>query len=570
MVLQSRVLVAALTSMPLLVVALPAFGDLTFFSDRAAFDAATIDQSVVDFEGIAADDGYVYLPSPPGITLQNVSFTIDQTISDGNMFVIGKDRYFPATSTLSPQATSTGIDSVKATLPGSFTAVGLNFGTINWGVLSTYTFTLSTEDTFTRLNVGGPTMDFVGLLSTTPVSHITVAKPGGYALNIDNFIYANAFPGSSILPGDLNEDSHVNSQDLDIVRRWWGKEVGPCAFDHGDANCDGMVNSADLDVVRANWEKTAAVAIPEPACTALVACAAIALLVRRRDRNYREMIYLLIKPVRVRLEASVKHGWTSQVVCVVCVRDAWEILNLKRIHSRKEFPMKSRIWTIVLSALPAVWCCRVALLEGKAAAEEHPRPVEAVAQMRRPGAFDKTKQFIEKAVVTRGGVTFRRAGVSETCRYESAAFEGDTLEVCAVYKAYARGCGAPQGREVRLIRGERTSAHTIFLSLSDFDARRVSVTRLPKGAGFAVRINSDPGKKKVFAKSVITRRRRDYFPVSGKASAPIEDKQENTTSYRMLELAFPDKETAESIAHAFRQAIHFTKDGARPMGLAGG
>ena len=232
--------------------------------------------------------------------------------------------------------------------------------------------------------------------------------------------------------------------------------------------------------------------------------------------------------------------------------------------------MKSRIWATALTALPAIWCCRATVPDREAAAEEHPRPVQAVAQMQRPGLVERTEHYIEKAIVARGGVSFHIAGVYKTCRYESAAFEGDTLEVCAVYKTYAQGCGAPRGREVRLIRGERTNTHTIFLSLRDFDARRVRVTRLPKGAGFAVRINSDPGKKKVFAKSVITEKRHDFFPVSGKASAPIEDKQQNTTSYRMLELAFPDKETAESVAHAFRQAIHFAKDAARPMGLAGG
>ena len=59
------------------------------------------------------------------------------------------------------------------------------------------------------------------------------------------------------LPGDLNADGAVNSDDLDIVRANWGRAVDAGSLLDGDPTGDGRVNSDDLDVVRANWGQTA-------------------------------------------------------------------------------------------------------------------------------------------------------------------------------------------------------------------------------------------------------------------------------------------------------------------------
>ena len=55
------------------------------------------------------------------------------------------------------------------------------------------------------------------------------------------------------MPGDLNGNGAVASDDLDIVRANWGQSVTAGDLSSGDASWDGRVNSADLDLVRANW-----------------------------------------------------------------------------------------------------------------------------------------------------------------------------------------------------------------------------------------------------------------------------------------------------------------------------
>ena len=55
------------------------------------------------------------------------------------------------------------------------------------------------------------------------------------------------------VPGDLNGDGAVNSDDLNIVRANWGCSVTPGSLIDGDPTGDGVVNSDDLNIVRANW-----------------------------------------------------------------------------------------------------------------------------------------------------------------------------------------------------------------------------------------------------------------------------------------------------------------------------
>ena len=62
------------------------------------------------------------------------------------------------------------------------------------------------------------------------------------------------------IPGDLNNDSMVNSSDLDIIRANWGQTVTPGSLLDGDPTGDGTVNSDDLNIVRANWGSTMQVA----------------------------------------------------------------------------------------------------------------------------------------------------------------------------------------------------------------------------------------------------------------------------------------------------------------------
>ena len=62
------------------------------------------------------------------------------------------------------------------------------------------------------------------------------------------------------IPGDLNDDYRVNSDDLNVIRINWGRTVPPGSLLDGDPSGDGKVNSDDLDIVRANWGSTLPVA----------------------------------------------------------------------------------------------------------------------------------------------------------------------------------------------------------------------------------------------------------------------------------------------------------------------
>ena len=86
------------------------------------------------------------------------------------------------------------------------------------------------------------------------------------------------------IEGDLNGDGTVDSDDLDLVRGFWGQDVEPGSGSMGDADGDGLVNSDDLNIVRANWG-TESAAVPEPAVPFSVISVVTLLAWRRRGRG---------------------------------------------------------------------------------------------------------------------------------------------------------------------------------------------------------------------------------------------------------------------------------------------
>ena len=91
---------------------------------------------------------------------------------------------------------------------------------------------------------------------------------------------------SGPLDGDLNGDGFVGSDDLNIVRSFWGQTVTAGDWAQGDPSGDGLVNSADLDVVRANWGvaiQQGGATVPEPSSLILLIASAAALLFARNS-----------------------------------------------------------------------------------------------------------------------------------------------------------------------------------------------------------------------------------------------------------------------------------------------
>ena len=125
----SAALAAAIT---LTTAALAGAATITY-TNEAAFAAATsgISFSTVDFEGVAADGGFVFEPTPPGVTLMGANFTIDHSGGNGGfLFVIGDDFYYPDNSVLSSQQSTVVANNIVITLPGLETALSLNLGTL--------------------------------------------------------------------------------------------------------------------------------------------------------------------------------------------------------------------------------------------------------------------------------------------------------------------------------------------------------------------------------------------------------------------------------------------------------
>jgi hypothetical protein len=111
-----------------------------------------------------------------------------QTVTSGMsaLFVIGRGSYLPGNSVLSAQHVGDGANNLVITLPGSYTAVGLDVGSFE---NAPFTFTLSSGEMFTT-----PTqfsLSFIGVTSTTPLTSLTIDTTD-IVINVDNFTFGQA------------------------------------------------------------------------------------------------------------------------------------------------------------------------------------------------------------------------------------------------------------------------------------------------------------------------------------------------------------------------------------------
>ena len=183
------ILAVAVAAVALVVTADPVQAAVITYTNEADFLAATSALTTIDFEGLAADGGFIFLPTPPGLTQSGVNFTIDHTPNNGNLFVIGADFYYMDNSVLSSQASTTAPDNLHITLPGSSTAFSLFLGAFS---STTWTFTFSGGDAFTTAVPGFAQLSFFGFTSTTPFDSVSITGGIGPVLNIDDVSFGTA------------------------------------------------------------------------------------------------------------------------------------------------------------------------------------------------------------------------------------------------------------------------------------------------------------------------------------------------------------------------------------------
>jgi PEP-CTERM motif len=170
---------------------------LTFYTSMGGYEAATFGNTAVNFEGIASDDSFTSEPTPPGLTLSGVKFTIDHTNNTGDLYVLGPNYYYANLSALSSQLSSTGPNNMLITLPRPYTAFALEFGTFKGSQLD---FTLSTGSTFNASTPPFPDLSFVGVTSTTPITSIQIVEPTqSDVVNVVSFSFGSAVPEPSTL-----------------------------------------------------------------------------------------------------------------------------------------------------------------------------------------------------------------------------------------------------------------------------------------------------------------------------------------------------------------------------------
>jgi hypothetical protein len=111
---------------------------------------------------------------------------------------------------------------------------------------------------------------------------------GNTTWSADLYYYRTQIYKTEAIPGDVNFDGIVNSQDLAIVISNWLKTGTGANAPAGDVNHDGIVNSQDLAIISSLASSAnsngMAVGVPEPSGFALSLAALASLLVVARKR----------------------------------------------------------------------------------------------------------------------------------------------------------------------------------------------------------------------------------------------------------------------------------------------
>jgi hypothetical protein len=113
----------------LLVAACAARADIIYNDQASWLSALSGAPTTVNFEGLAPPGGASYIGSGAGAntTVGGINFAVGPS-SNGNLFIIGDNLYYPGTAAISSQESTTAFNDLLITLPFSVTAVGFSFG----------------------------------------------------------------------------------------------------------------------------------------------------------------------------------------------------------------------------------------------------------------------------------------------------------------------------------------------------------------------------------------------------------------------------------------------------------
>ena len=164
---------------------------VTVYTNRSTWLAATSGVTNIDFNGIAAVGSFVGYGSGPAV-IGGATFT-----SNDSMFVIDPAYYgFPYPDGFF-NADYNIPNLVTIVLPGSYTAVGFDFGSLFSGGAS-FDVTVGGAGPFTVTSTGSTqdgVLGFAGFISTSAFNTVVLSMPDASSYNaVDNLAYGGATP----------------------------------------------------------------------------------------------------------------------------------------------------------------------------------------------------------------------------------------------------------------------------------------------------------------------------------------------------------------------------------------
>jgi hypothetical protein len=168
----------------------PIFPDV-LYNDPAIWSAAVTGVTNVNLEGIVPPSSYAYVGRGAGAntTVDGVNFAIGPS-SNGYLWIIGDDFYYPGTAVITSQESTTPFNDLLITLPDAVTALGFYFGDA-YG--DTATITLSDGTVQLQTALAGPYLGFFGVTAPGGVTQVDITTPD-VVMNVSDVSYGSSVP----------------------------------------------------------------------------------------------------------------------------------------------------------------------------------------------------------------------------------------------------------------------------------------------------------------------------------------------------------------------------------------